>query len=48
MITMVAGFIGNEAYRRGMPLKLDRHAYAMATTDCFFEAFSKHSAEPQI
>src|ERR1700742_1483801 len=48
VVAMIAAYMGDEKFRDGVRLHLDRHAYGNATTGDFFAALADTAHDPRI
>ncbi|MDR1988799.1 MAG: M1 family metallopeptidase, partial [Acidobacteriaceae bacterium] len=46
VMSMIEGYVGDETFRRGVNLYLERHAYANATSEDFWTAVTEASDKP--
>ncbi len=48
VVSMVAGYLGDETFKRGVRLHMSRHPYGNATSDEFFGALADAAQEPGV
>lgn len=48
VVAMIAAFMGDDAFKAGVRLHLQRHAYGNATTDQFFASLADAAHDPRI
>lgn len=48
VVSMIAAYMGDDGFRKGVRLHLARHAYGTATTDQFFQSLSDAAHDPHI
>ena len=48
VVSMVAGYLGDETFKRGVRLHMSRHPYGNATSDEFFGALADAAQEPAV
>lgn len=48
VVAMIAAYMGDDTFRQGVRLHLDRHAYGNATSEQFFQALADAGHDPRI
>jgi aminopeptidase N len=48
VVAMIAAYLGDQKFRDGVRLHLNRHRYGNATSEQFFEAIADAAKEPQV
>lgn len=48
VVAMIAAYMGDEAFQKGVRLHLKRHAYGNASTDQFFQSLADASGDPRV
>ena len=48
VVSMIAGYLGDETFKRGVRLHMSRHPYGNATSDEFFGALADAAQEPGV
>ncbi|WP_419826257.1 M1 family aminopeptidase [Sphingomonas sp.] len=48
VVAMIAAYMGDATFQKGVRLHLDRHAYGNATTDQFFQSLADAGHDPRI
>ena len=48
VVAMIAAYLGDEKFKQGVRLHLNRHRYGNATSDQFFQAIADAAHDPQV
>ena len=48
VVAMIAAYLGDEKFQRGVRFHLDRHAYGNASTEDFFAAMAQSANDPRV
>jgi hypothetical protein len=48
VVAMIAAYLGDEKFKQGVRLHLNRHRYGNATSEQFFEAIADAAKDPQV